>query len=392
MAPAGSLAASGDDMSKFMIAHLQDGKFGAAQILKPETAKEMHTSALTIIPYLNRMDLGFYEQNINGHKVISHGGDTQYFHSELYLYLDDGVGLFISLNSLGKAGAAGGIRSYLFQAFSDRYFPAPVSTPVYLDAKTAAEHAKMFSGTYANSRASLSSFITALELLSQTKVVANPDGTISVPSITNQSGVPSLFRETKPFLWEEIGGHDRIGAVAKDGKIVRFSEDQFSPFMVFDSVPASKSSSWINPAIAWGFLALLVTTIAWPARAIIRHRYKGEYPLSGHRATAHLLLHIAAALAIFVCLCWFWVVTKMSAGIEGLAVLDKSLGLILVFEVLTLIGFGGGFLVACYNLYIVMTKPSSWFAKLWAIVLALSFLVLFYAAAAYQLLSFTTTY
>jgi hypothetical protein len=296
------------------------------------------------------------------------------------------------LNSAGTAGAAGGIRSYLFHAFSDRYLPAPASTPIYLDAKTAAEHAKMFSGTYANSRASHSSFITALGLLGQTKVIANADGTISVPSITDQSGVPSLFRETKPFLWQEVGGHDRIGAVVKDGKIVRFSEDQFSPFMVFDAVPASKSSSWLTPAIAWGFLALLITTIAWPARAIIRSRYKGEYPHSGQRATAHLLLHVMAALAIFVCLCWFWVVTKMSAGIEGLAVLDKNLGLILVFEGLTLVGFGGGFLVACYNLYTVMVKPSSWFAKLWALVLTLSFLVLFYAAAAYQLLSFTTAY
>ena len=33
MAPAGSLAASGDDMGRFMIAHLQDGEFNGARIL-----------------------------------------------------------------------------------------------------------------------------------------------------------------------------------------------------------------------------------------------------------------------------------------------------------------------------------------------------------------------
>jgi hypothetical protein len=392
MAPAGSLAASGDDMSRFMIAHLQNGKYGDAEILNPATAKEMHSTALTIIPYLNRMDLGFYEQNINGRRVISHGGDTEFFHSELYLYLDDGVGLFVSLNSLGKAGAAGGIRSYLFQAFSDRYLPSTLPPPVYLDAKTAAEHAKMFTGTYENSRGSKSSFISALGLLGQSKVMVNADGTISVPMLMNQSGVPAHYRETKPFLWQEVGGHSRIGAIAKDGRIVRYSEDQFSPFMVFDAVPAWRSASWLVPAISLGFLALLITTIAWPARTIIRHRYKGEHPLAGERARAHFLIHVAAALAVFAGFCWLWVVSQMSAGIPGLATLDKNLGLVLVFEALTLVGFGGGVLVGLYNLYVVITKPSSWFAKLWALVLVVSFLVLFIAAYGYGLFSFTTNY
>ena len=67
-APAGSLSASGADMGHFMIAHLQDGKFGAGQILKPETAQMMHTTALTTLPRVNRMVLGFYETNRNGHQ------------------------------------------------------------------------------------------------------------------------------------------------------------------------------------------------------------------------------------------------------------------------------------------------------------------------------------
>ena len=42
----------------------------------PATAEQMHGTALTILPPLNRMLLGFYETNINGHRVIAHGGDT----------------------------------------------------------------------------------------------------------------------------------------------------------------------------------------------------------------------------------------------------------------------------------------------------------------------------
>ena len=45
-APAGSVSATGADMAKFMIAHLN----GGAGILRPETARLMHTTMLTIIP------------------------------------------------------------------------------------------------------------------------------------------------------------------------------------------------------------------------------------------------------------------------------------------------------------------------------------------------------
>src|ERR1700689_2879447 len=68
----------------------------------------MHETALPMIPPLNRMVLGFYEQNYNGHRIISHGGDTEYFHSDLSLFLDDHVGLYVSMNSAGRARQAAG--------------------------------------------------------------------------------------------------------------------------------------------------------------------------------------------------------------------------------------------------------------------------------------------
>ena len=42
LAPAGSLASTGADMGKFMIAHLQNGAFGDERILREETAQKMH--------------------------------------------------------------------------------------------------------------------------------------------------------------------------------------------------------------------------------------------------------------------------------------------------------------------------------------------------------------
>src|SRR2546430_17423592 len=89
--PAGSLSISGTAMAAFMIAHLQKGAFGSGRILQEATAVKMHGTAATVIPQLNRMLLGFYENNINGHRVITHWGDTEYLPTELNLLADDGV-------------------------------------------------------------------------------------------------------------------------------------------------------------------------------------------------------------------------------------------------------------------------------------------------------------
>ncbi len=109
LSPAGSLAATGADMARFMVAHLQNGAFGDARILSEETAKKMHGTPLTIVPNVNRMVLGFYETDTNGHRIISHGGDTQYFHSDLHLFLDDGRRLlhFVQQLRQGRRGGRG---------------------------------------------------------------------------------------------------------------------------------------------------------------------------------------------------------------------------------------------------------------------------------------------
>src|SRR6266403_1803292 len=62
-APAGSLSSPGEDMAHFMIAHLQDGEYNGNRILSAATARKMHDSPLTVLPPLNRMELGFFETN-----------------------------------------------------------------------------------------------------------------------------------------------------------------------------------------------------------------------------------------------------------------------------------------------------------------------------------------
>src|SRR3546814_2805641 len=56
LAPAGSLASTGADMARFMIAHLQNGAYGDARILREDTARMMrseeHTSELQSLMHI----------------------------------------------------------------------------------------------------------------------------------------------------------------------------------------------------------------------------------------------------------------------------------------------------------------------------------------------------
>jgi len=62
-----------------------------------------------------------YEQTRNGHRMFGHGGDTQYFHSDLFLMPDQNLGFFVSYNSAGRGETEQ--RANLFNAFSTAISP-----------------------------------------------------------------------------------------------------------------------------------------------------------------------------------------------------------------------------------------------------------------------------
>ncbi|MBA3564984.1 MAG: beta-lactamase family protein [Gammaproteobacteria bacterium] len=390
--PAGSLAATGADMARFMIAHLQNGRYDSARILEPATARTMHGTPLTMIPPLNRMLLGFYEANINGRRVIAHGGDTQWFHSYLHLFLDDDIGLFASVNSAGKEYEGAVIPSSLFQDFSDRYLPEPpvAESSQDVDAEAAAEHAALMAGLYDNSRRSESSFLSVLNLLGQAKIVANDDGTITVPLIQGLDGEPKQWREVSSFVWREVGGGTRLAAEVEDGEVARLSFDDVSPFMVFEPTPWWKSSAWLLPLLVCGLVALLLTAVLWPVRAIVRRRFGADFPLTGRNALAFRLVRISAVASLVTVATWAGTVMMMSSDITMLS--PRFDGWLRVVQIAALIVFPGGAAIACWNVWVVWTGPRSWLAKAWSVVLAVACLAVLWVAVAFELIGFSVNY
>jgi CubicO group peptidase (beta-lactamase class C family) len=388
-APAGALSSPGEDMGHFMIAQLQAGEYHGKHILSAATAEQMHNSPLTLLPPLNRMELGFFETNVNGHEVIGHLGDTAYFHTSLHLFLKQNVGFYVSFNSPGKQGAAGVLRTAMFQDFADRYFPA-VSPGGRVDAKTAAAHAALMSGSWANSRGSHSNFLAAVGLLEQMQAGVNKKGELEIAAITGPNGKPRHWVEIEPFVWHDADGHDLLTAKLVDGNPVRFSFDFLSPFMVFDRVPWYANGAWLKPLLGASLAALLLTALFWPVTAWVRRSYGSRLLLEPAALRAYRWSRIGALLIIAGVLLWVLTVTLMLKNDANLnATLDP---LVWLDEVFATLAFIGGLALMLWNLRSVWSGQRRWPAKLWSVVLTLSAASVLWFALVFKLISFGANY
>jgi CubicO group peptidase (beta-lactamase class C family) len=290
-APAGSSSVSAMDMTHFMMAHLQDGQYEGKQILKPETARTMHSRQFANLPDMNGMCLGFYEETRNGHRIFGHGGDTQYFHSDLHLVPDVQLGFFISYNSAGKSESSE--REAVWHAFLDRYFPYDAAQGAV--AKSA-EDIRSVSGHYIVSRRADTTLMKVFTVAGETKVFGNDDGTLSLSDLKDPNGEPKKFREIAPLMFRDANGQDRVGFKRDNsGNLVAVID---FPFMVFEKAPWYENSAFQIPLIVASLVIIALTLILWPVMALIRRRYVRPLELSVRQRRVRLLVRLSCLLII----------------------------------------------------------------------------------------------
>ncbi|KLI98579.1 serine hydrolase domain-containing protein [Luteimonas sp. FCS-9] len=388
-APAGSLAATGTDMGRFMIAHLETAAGRDSPLLKAQTAALMYTPQTRFAPPLRTMALGFYEIDVNGQRVIGHGGDTIFFHTYLYLFRDQGVGVYVSVNSSGIDGVTNTIRSELLDGFADRYFPArPAPAQVDLEiAKTQAR--QLAAGRYLNSRRSESGFMRLMQL-QQIRIVDNGDGSIAFPLLAGTNGQPTRFEPMAPYVWRTADGKQRLAAVAEDGAVTAFSVDAFSPFMLFQRVEGYRSGAWLMPLLGLSFAVLALSALAWPVAALVRRRYRIALPwptrtLRAYRASRAASWLVLASWAGWVGLIAWFMADYFRLG-DGLDVW------VLLLSVLSVGAIVAGLATALWNLRETWRGGRGRLARLWAVLLVLAMLATTYAALISGLVAFVTDF
>jgi CubicO group peptidase (beta-lactamase class C family) len=363
-APAGSSSASAVDMTHFMIAHLQNGAYEGTQILRPETAKLMHSRQFELRPDINGMALGFYEETRNGHRIIGHGGDTQYFHSDLHLLVDDGVGFFISYNSAGKGEISG--REAVWHKFLDRYFP--YDPPAASAPGTAPQDVKEVAGRYIPSRRSEKTILKVISAFGQLHMAVNSDGTISAADLKDLNGQPKKFGETGPLMFREVNGQDHL-AVKRDDAGHFILAGDFPP-IVFIKAPWYENGL-LNTVLIVGALSVLaLTLLLWPIAALVRRHYGRPLNLEPKDRKLRLLVRIVCVLDLVFVLS---LGGFFSAGLNDIGILSPRFDPLL--RLIQIVGWLGilGTLVVLYNLVRSWSRPQQWlWSKLGDAVIALA--------------------
>jgi CubicO group peptidase (beta-lactamase class C family) len=388
-APAGALAASGDDMGRFMIAHLQNGTYNGQQILQPATAQLMHARANMPFPAGDGMAHGFYETNINDMRVIAHGGDTVAFHSDLHLFLDKNVGIFVSFNSAGKEGAAGPLRNALFENFADRYFPEAPDAIQKAVPNGAKADAEKLAGIYSTTRGSRSNFLAVVDLIGQAKVGVDSDGNPLIADAKGLNGQPRKWTHIGPMLWRDADGHDLLTANVADGKATRFSYGELAPIIDYDRTPGYRSSAWILPLLYCSLAILFLTVVLWPTRLLVRRKFKAELGLTGRQIWAYRSSRIAALAILLILGGWIWAMSMLFADLGNEASLNAIL---LILELLSIVVFIGGFAVMCWYAYNAWRNKWRWTGKVWSILLVIASGTILYIGLVFKLVGLATNY
>jgi CubicO group peptidase (beta-lactamase class C family) len=264
-APAGGLATTATDMARFMIAHLQKGRYGDATILRASTIQEMHRRQFTNDPRANGWTFGFMEAELNGQRIIWHGGATYFFHSALVLLPEQNVGVFVSFNSIGGSVA----RQAFVQAFLDHYYPA--SLPVL--PRPPADFSKridQYTGTYLETRHNQTGVEKLLSLQSAVTIEAT-EGTLKTVGIgfAWPESETARWIEVEPFVLRKIEGEGTLIFLTDGQGAVTGLIDENDPQVVYQKQPWYETAAFQLPVLMICLLLFLSTALAWPIGFVV---------------------------------------------------------------------------------------------------------------------------
>lgn len=365
-APAGSMTTTAADMTRFMLAHLQQGSLDGVQLLDAATTARMHSPSQEGPPGFGVMAHGFFRVLQNGRVLLGHGGDTIVFHTEMNLIPEENVGIFFTYNSRGKDSAVYGARKELMDGFMDRYFPAPAAKELPTLA-SAADDAQRIAGRYQSSRRVDHGFLRFFYLLEQSVITANPDGTITAPDAL---GEPVTYREIGPQLWQKVGGAQMLTLKTVDG--VKTVIDSDNPVSVMQEAHFLRSAPFNVSILLLSFVVLVCTLLAWPLGALLRRAERATSGLSLELRRLRKFQRLAVLVAAVYVTAWFFLIKPVlsidvaayHSGIDWIVGLLEASGLLAI----------GAAVVGVWTAWRMRRTDATRLSRVWAVLVALALL------------------
>jgi hypothetical protein len=317
--------------------------------------------------------------------VVSHAGDLVGFHSDLHLLPKDHVGIFMSFNSPGKAGAVEGVRTQLFRQFLDRYYP--YTAKVEPTVSTAKADAARVAGWYGASRQVVRA-LSFVYVLAQSQVSARPDGTIEVSMLKDAAGNPLRWHEVGPLYYQQVNGqaHLKFNTDAS-GNVTTWTSDDFIPVEVGMRVDGMKTLGSVKllllGTVAVFVLSLLIRLGAWIARL----KLGLKLGLTRNEQWVHLAARLGTILFLGTLLGWVALLSNEDSLLSA-SIVPKMQALY-ALGVLVLVGMLG---VIAETVVRVTRGPGGWLVRAGEIVVALAALYVIWFFLAFGMVNFVTNF
>lgn len=248
-APAGSMYASAGDMSCFMLAYLNDGSYGGARILKPETVALARTRAFTDRPETTDFAHGWFNYSVNGHQIYQHTGAMMAFTANLVLVPDLNIGVFMAANSTTGWPVTADTPTMILRYLEPSLEPAAAAPAGDVEPPLAA-----FAGTYLTTVRSYSHLDGILE-------IGTGEASVSAAGeklLIAENGAAKLWTRIAPLVFEDPASGRRARFMRDaDGAVTTYYPSY--GHAAYERIPFWRGSAFLKQAMtASAFLGLLV--------------------------------------------------------------------------------------------------------------------------------------
>ncbi|AXK33552.1 class A beta-lactamase-related serine hydrolase [Streptomyces armeniacus] len=273
--PTGAAAVStATDMGRLMRALLSEGRLADKRVLGEKAAKVLEKRQYGNDKRLPGMAYMLEERRHDEHRYLVKDGDIPGFHTNMALFPDKNLGVYVSYNGDGDTGKAALAADEVAELAADHVYGGKAEGT---SKSTLQEDIGQYEGSYRANRTSHSDFTRASALTGSIEVSAGDDGVLTTngplsadPDVTEQK-----WRQIERGLFQEVDGDTRIAF--EDGRLTVSTDTT----VAFTKVAWYESPKLHMQLLIGGLALISLTMICWPIIALVR---RSRDPRPGPRA------------------------------------------------------------------------------------------------------------
>jgi CubicO group peptidase (beta-lactamase class C family) len=271
------------DLARYMIMHLENGKYGDVQLLNKGSANELHTTRFQHDPHLPGIAYTFDEMYWGGLRVLAKSGGAPGFQNRMLLIPDLGVGIYFVQNRDSNVRLV----SELEQEFQQRFFPSSNNQLLQKEIPVTNRHElDRYAGYYVEMiDYSEGSIEKVRSLMDQGTVTVDEQGRLKLHGSTLQRVDDNLFQ------WNNTGNYVAFREDDK-GRVTHMFYARTALLRVpwYETFPVQMG------LLGFALVTFLTALIGWPA-AVLRRQGK-VYRVSGSLSLLNVAFLVGLGLLL----------------------------------------------------------------------------------------------